>query len=87
MEVPRSFSSLGFYSSESKLQLPLQSVVEQFKVFNVRQVIMPRDTTVNKAVVEVKPAKKRSAQEQWELQKQVHNIVMLLTEWVTVGWG
>ncbi|CAC5407387.1 unnamed protein product [Mytilus coruscus] len=38
--VPRSFSSVGLYSLGSKLQLPLKSITEEFKVTKVRQHLM-----------------------------------------------
>lgn len=64
--MPRSFNSLGLYSSGSKLQLPLRSVVEEFKVCRVRQVMMLRDcrdAKVSKAGVEVRTGRKWRAQE------------------------
>ncbi|XP_056314571.1 uncharacterized protein LOC130229674 [Danio aesculapii] len=42
--VPRSFCSIGLYSTGSKLQLPLTSVLEEYKVTKTRQAIMLRDS-------------------------------------------
>jgi len=46
--VPRSFSSVEYYSSGGKLQLPMKSLTEKFKVTKVRQVIMLRDSNDEK---------------------------------------
>ena len=62
--VPNSFSSIGLYSSSSKLQLPISSVAEEFKVTKVRLVMMlrySRDSKVNDAGVEVKTGRKWTA--------------------------
>ncbi|XP_069114421.1 uncharacterized protein [Argopecten irradians] len=48
LNIPRSFSSVGLYSSGTKLQLPLKSLTEEFKVTKVRQVIMLRDSADDK---------------------------------------
>ena len=59
--VPRSFSSIGLYSSGSKLQLPLSSITEEFKITKARQVLMLRDSSdkkVSGAQVEVKKGRK-----------------------------
>jgi len=64
--VPRSFSSLGLYSSGSKLQLPLSSVVEEYKVCKACQVLLLRDSKdakVSKAGVEIRTGRKWRAQE------------------------
>ncbi|CAC5369161.1 unnamed protein product [Mytilus coruscus] len=42
--VPKSFSIIGLYSTSSKLQLPLSSITEEFKVTKTRQVMMLRDS-------------------------------------------
>ena len=66
--VPRSFSSIGLYSSGSKLQLPLSSVTEEFKVTKARQVMMLRDSSdekVSGAQVEVNTGRK------WRADKAV----------------
>ena len=44
LAVPRSFSSVGLYSSGTKLQLPLTSIAEEYKVTKVRQLLMLRDS-------------------------------------------
>ena len=66
--VPKSFSSIGVYSSGSKLQLPLSSVTEEFKVTKARQVMMLRDSSdekVSGAQVEVNTGRK------WRADKAV----------------
>ena len=40
LAVPRSFSSVCLYSSGTKLQLPLTSIAEEYKVTKVRQLLM-----------------------------------------------
>ena len=45
LNVPRSLSSVGLYSTGSKFQLPLTSLVEEYKVAKVRQALMLRDST------------------------------------------
>ena len=42
--LPRSFSSVGFYSSTCRLQLPLTSLVEEYKVCKVRKFLTIRDS-------------------------------------------
>jgi hypothetical protein len=42
--VPRIFSSFGFYATGNKLQLPIRSVVEEFKVTKVRQHITLKES-------------------------------------------
>lgn len=42
--VPRSFCSIGLYSAGSKLQLPITSVVEEYKVTKTRHTMMLRDS-------------------------------------------
>ena len=64
LSVPRSFSAVGLYSSGTKLQLPLKSVTEEFKVTKVRQVIMLRDSIDDKvrgARVETRTGRKWDA--------------------------
>nr|XP_022314167.1 uncharacterized protein LOC111118822 [Crassostrea virginica] len=61
--VPRSFSSIGLYSTGSKLQLPLKSITEEFKVTKVRQHLMLRDSKdekVRTARVEIRTGRKWS---------------------------
>ncbi|CAC5417465.1 unnamed protein product [Mytilus coruscus] len=59
--VPKSFSSIGLYSTSSKLQLPLSSITEEFKVTKTRQVMMLRDSKddkVKEANVDVRTGRK-----------------------------
>jgi len=44
--VPKSFTSLGLYFTGSKLQVPLKSLTEEYKVTKARQIIMLRDSVV-----------------------------------------
>ena len=46
--VPRSFTSIGLYSTSAKLSLPLRSLSEEFKVTKVRQDITLRTSQVEK---------------------------------------
>ena len=64
--IPKSFSSVGLYSFGTKVQLPLKSVTEEFKVTKVRQIIMLRDSQdekINKAGVRVNTGRKWKAEE------------------------
>lgn len=64
LSVPKCFSSVSIYSSGSKLQLPLTSVVEEFKVAKARQVIMLRDSSdqlVRQADITIRSGRKWSA--------------------------
>jgi len=42
--IPRSFSSLGLYSTSDKLQMPIKSITEEYNVTKARQVMMVRDS-------------------------------------------
>ena len=62
--VPPCFSSVGLYSKTAKLQLPLTSVVEEFKTGKARLVMTLKDSNdshVRKAGVEVRTGRKWSA--------------------------
>ncbi|XP_062585203.1 uncharacterized protein LOC134246874 [Saccostrea cucullata] len=64
--VPRSFSSIGLYSSGTKLQLPLKSITEEFKVTKVRQHLMlqnSKDEKVRTAKVDIRTGRKWSEKE------------------------
>ncbi|XP_071153477.1 uncharacterized protein [Mytilus edulis] len=61
--VPCSFSSVGLYSLGNKLQLPLKSITEEFKVTKVRQHLTlknSRDEKVRSAKVEIRTGRKWS---------------------------
>ena len=63
--VPRSFTSIGLYSSGSKLQMPLTAVTEEFKVTKARQVMTLRDSKdekVSKAGIKVRTGRKWTAE-------------------------
>ncbi|NJK32032.1 MAG: hypothetical protein HC927_06195 [Deltaproteobacteria bacterium] len=80
--VPRSFSSIGLYSSGSKLQLPLSSVTEEYKVTKARQVMMLRDSAdvkVSGARVEVNTGRK------WRADKAVQDAESKLRHGDIVG--
>ena len=62
--MARSFSSIGLYSTGSKLQLPLKSITEEYKTTKTRQVMMLRDCKdkkVKEAGVQVNTGRKWSA--------------------------
>jgi hypothetical protein len=46
--IPKSFSSLGLYSTTTKLQLPIKAITEEYKVTKVRKVVQLRDSSDNK---------------------------------------
>jgi len=59
--VPPGFSAIGLYSKSSQLQMPLSSVVEEFKVEKCRLVMTLRDSKdrkVSKAGVQVRTGRK-----------------------------
>ena len=52
--VPKSFSSVGLFSTSSKLQLPLKAVTDEYKKTKARQVMLleaSRDQCVREAGV------------------------------------
>ena len=64
LSVPKAFCSIGLYSSGSKLQLPITSVVEEFKTAKVRLAMMLRDSNdqaVRQANITVKTGRKWKA--------------------------
>jgi hypothetical protein len=64
--VPRSLSSIGLYSTGSKLQLPLTALTEEYKVNKVRGIMMVRDSKddkVSQAGVEMNTGRKWKAKE------------------------
>ncbi|XP_078587744.1 uncharacterized protein LOC144868686 [Branchiostoma floridae x Branchiostoma japonicum] len=59
--VPPSFTALGFYSTTGQLQLPLSSVVEEYKVAKCRVVMQLRDSQdkqINQAGVTTRAGRK-----------------------------
>jgi hypothetical protein len=67
--VRLSFSRLGFYSTGNRLQLPIRSVVEEFKVTKVRQQITlneSRDKVISGAGIIVRSGRKWNACEMLE---------------------
>ncbi|XP_076113419.1 uncharacterized protein LOC143081070 [Mytilus galloprovincialis] len=64
--VPRSFSSIGLYSTGTKLQLPMKALTEEYKVTKTRQVMTLRDSKdakVRGAKVKIRTGRKRKAEE------------------------
>jgi len=64
--VPKSFSSVGLYSTGSKMTLPLRAVTEEFKTAKVRAVMMLRDSKdekIRQAGIEVRTGRKWKAGE------------------------
>ena len=64
--LPRSLSSIALYGRKTKLQLPFNSLTEEFKVTRAREVLLYRDSTDNKvaaAGIEVRTGRKWRAQE------------------------
>ncbi|XP_045195004.2 uncharacterized protein LOC123550644 [Mercenaria mercenaria] len=62
--VPPSFSNIGLYSRTNQLQLPLSSLVEEFKVAKTRLVVTlkeSKDDLVRKAGIETRTGRKWSA--------------------------
>ncbi|VDH98197.1 Hypothetical predicted protein [Mytilus galloprovincialis] len=65
--VPRSFSSIGLYSTGTKLQLPMKALTEEYKVTKTRQVMTLRDSKdakVRGAKVKIRTGRK------WKQRKQ-----------------
>ncbi|GAA6088928.1 uncharacterized protein LOC109140547, partial [Tachysurus ichikawai] len=63
--LPRSLSSIALYGNTGKLQLPLNSIEEEFKVLRVREVLQyreSRDPKVSGAGVVVKTGRKLRAE-------------------------
>ncbi|VDI57596.1 Hypothetical predicted protein [Mytilus galloprovincialis] len=64
--VPRSFSSIGLYSTGTKLQLPMKALTEEYKVTKTRQVMTLRDSKdakVRGAKVKIRTGRKWKAEE------------------------
>ena len=71
--VPKSFSSIGLFSSSSKLQLPLKSVLDQYQITKVRKVMMldnSKDSCVNSANIQIDCGRKWKASEAVSNAKQ-----------------
>lgn len=64
--VPRSVCSIGLYSTGSKFQMPVTSVIEEYKATKTSQAMMVQDSKdrrVRQAVIEVRTGRKWSAYE------------------------
>ena len=67
--VPRSLLNIAFYGHNTKLQLPLSSLIEEFKVTKARLYMMLRDLedqVIRDTLPEVKTGMKWSAREEVE---------------------
>ena len=61
--VPPSFTNIGLYGKTTKLQLPLSSVLEEFKVSKTRLVVTLRDSRdqlIRQAGIETRTDRKKS---------------------------
>ena len=66
--IPRTFSSIGLYSTSSKLQLPLKSVTDEYKTTKARQTMTIRsnpDPFVREAGISLRSGRK------WNVDKAV----------------
>ena len=66
--IPKSFSSVGLYSTSSKLQLPLKSVMDEYKTTKARQTMVIRnnkDPFVREAGISLRSGRK------WNVDKAV----------------
>ncbi|KAI4893046.1 hypothetical protein NFI96_026080, partial [Prochilodus magdalenae] len=63
--LPRSLSNIALYGRKTKLQLPFNSLTEEFKVIRAREVLLYRDSIdkVAAAGIEVRTGRKWRAQE------------------------
>ena len=80
--VPRSFSSVNLYSTTSKMQLPIKSVTEEYKVTKVSAYMSVRDSSdekVSKAGVTFKTGTK------WKTQQAVQEAESRLRHADVVG--
>ena len=80
--LPPSFSSIGFYSKSTKLQMPLNSLVEEFKVAKARLFLTLRDSAdekISRAGIEVRTGRK------WSVNKAVEQAESSLEHQVIVG--
>ncbi len=80
--VPRSLTNIAFYGHTTKLQLPLTSLVEEFKVTKARLVMTLRDSqdpVIKNVAPEVKTGKK------WIAQQEVDTIESRLRHKDIVG--
>lgn len=81
LAIPQCFRSVGLYSVGTKLQLPLSSLVEEYKVTKVRQYLTLRDCKDEKmrgARVNLEADRKWSVQDtvlEAELRLKQANIV------------
>ncbi|XP_076113544.1 uncharacterized protein LOC143081178 [Mytilus galloprovincialis] len=80
--VPRSFSSIGLYSTGTKLQLPMKALTEEYKVTKTRQVMTLRDSKdakVRGAKVKIRTGRK------WKAEEAVNEAETRLKHSVIVG--
>ncbi|KAK0136883.1 hypothetical protein N1851_026905 [Merluccius polli] len=80
--IPRSFYSIGLYSTGSKLQLPVTSMVKKYKATKTRQAMMLRDSQdarVRQADIEVRTGPKALT----EAEDRLHHADIVRS----VAWG
>lgn len=80
--LPPSFSSIGLYSKSTKLQIPITSLVEEYKVAKARLYLTLRDSKdekVSNAGIEVRTGRK------WSVTKAVEQAESSLQHQVIVG--
>ena len=68
--LPPSFTSLGLYGKSNKLQVPISSIVEEFKVAKARLLLTLRDSAddkISSAGIEVRAGRK------WSVSQAVEN--------------
>ena len=80
--LPPSFSSIGLYGKSTKLQMPLNSLEEEFKVAKARLFLTLRDSAdekISRAGIEVRTGRK------WSVNKAVEQAESSLQHQVIVG--
>ena len=90
--IPRSLSNIAFYGHNTKLQLPLSSLIEEFKVTKARLYMMLRDLedqVIRDTLPEVKTGMKWSAREEVEaMESQLrHKDIVGATQSGRAGLG
>ena len=76
--VPPCFSKVGLYTNSGNLQLPIFSLVEEFKFGKVRLHMMMKDSAdeiIRKAYTEIKSGMKRSAVKEVECSLRIKDII------------
>ena len=80
--VSRSLSNIAFYGHNTKLQLPLSSLIEELKVTKARLYMMHRDSegqVIRDTLLGVKTGAKLSARlKQWKAVCSIKTLLVLL---------